>query len=257
MQAGDTIARSYLLVRADDVDLPGLDRYVAKGRATRHRRDCRHRDFQGAQRGHSRGATGRVLRDKRLARVLAAGIERRGNERVFYVVTERPRGVRLDELVGNIAFAPESAAATIGEAAAALASVADTGTHHGLLRAESITITEQGRVMLSGLGIDGVIAAQSGLAKVRNERTDAVALANLYIAAITAMDPSEVTKDDIPADISKNAREAVSRSHQGLRAHVPCRRDRRARHWRFTGSQAAGRGGPVAVVAALRRRPRS
>jgi hypothetical protein len=149
----------------------------------------------------------RVLRDKRLSRVLAAGIERRGDERIFYVVTERPRGVRLDELVGKIAFSPESAAATIGEAAAALATVAGTDTHHGLVRAECITITDQGRVMLSGLGIDGVIAAQSGRAQVSNERTDAVALANLYLAAITAMDPAEVTKDDIPDDVSRGARD--------------------------------------------------
>ncbi len=206
MQAGETIARRYVLARADEEYLPGLVRYVA--RDTRLDVDvtvdivtCRAPSavIRAAQQA-------RVLRDKRLNRVLSAGIERRGNERTFYVVTERPSGVRLDELLGNIAFAPASAAASIGEAAAALATVASTGVHHGLVRAESITITEQGRVMVSGLGIDGVIAAQSGRAKVRNERTDAVALANLYLAAITAMDPAEVTEADIPTDVPLDAR---------------------------------------------------
>lgn len=207
MQAGDTIARRYLLVRADDDHLPGLIRYLA--------RDTRLDVDVTVDIVTSRAPSAviraaqqvRVLRDKRLNRVLAAGVERRGNDRVFYVATERPVGVRLDSLVGRIAFAPASAAAAIGEAAAALAAVAGTGTHHGLVRAESITITDGGRVMLSGLGIDGVIAAQSGLAKIRNERTDAVALTNLYVAAITAMDPAEATEADIPADVPQAAKD--------------------------------------------------
>ena len=207
MQAGDTIARRYLLVRADDDHLPGLVRYLA--------RDTRLDVEVTVDIVTSRAPSAviraaqqvRVLRDKRLSRVLAAGVERRGNDRIFYVVTERPRGVRLDELLGKVAFAPASAAAAIGEAAAALATVAGAGMHHGLLRAESITITDDGRVMLGGLGIDGVIAAQSGHVKVRNERTDAVALANLYLTAITGMDPAEVTDTDVPADVPQRARD--------------------------------------------------
>lgn len=207
MQAGDIIARRYLLVRADDDHLPGLVRYLA--------RDTRLDVDVTVDIVTSRAPSAviraaqqvRVLRDKRLSRVLAAGIERRGNDRIFYVASERPGGVRLDELLGKIAFAPASAAAAIGEAAAALATVAGAGMHHGLVRAESITITDGGRVMLGGLGIDGVIAAQSGNVRVRNERTDAVALANLYLAAITAMDPAEVTDADVPADVPQRARD--------------------------------------------------
>jgi hypothetical protein len=207
VQAGDTIARRYLLVRADDDHLPGLVRYLA--------RDTRLDVDVTVDIVTSRAPSAviraaqqvRVLRDRRLSRVLAAGIERRGNDRIFYVVTERPRGVRLDELLGRIAFAPASAAAAIGEAAAALATVAGAGLHHGLVRAESITITDGGRVMLGGLGIDGVVAAQSGNVRVRNERTDAVALANLYLAAITGMDPAEVTDTDVPADVPQRARD--------------------------------------------------
>ena len=207
MQAGEIIARRYLLVRVDDDPLPGLVRYLA--------RDTRLDVAVTVDIVTSRAPSAviraaqqvRVLRDKRLTRVLAAGIERRGDERIFYIATERPGGVRLDELLGKVAFAPASAAAAIGEAAAALATVVGAGMHHGLVRAESITITDGGRVMLGGLGIDGVIAAQSGGAKVRNERTDAVALAKLYVTAITGLDPAEVTDADVPADVPERARD--------------------------------------------------
>ena len=211
MQAGDTIGRRYLLVHADEEYLPGLSRYLAKD--TRLDIDVTV-DIVTSRAPSAVIRTAqqvRVLRDKRLNRILAAGIERRGNDRIYYVATERPSGVRLDSLLGKIAFAPASAAAAIGEAAAALAAVAGvgtgTGTHHGLVRAESITITGNGRVMLGGLGVEGVIAAQSGLAKISNERADAVALANLYLTAITAMDPAEVTEADIPADVPQGARD--------------------------------------------------
>jgi len=206
VQAGDTIGRRFLLVRGDDDDLPGLARYLAKD--TRLNKDVTvdivtSRAPSAVIRAAQRA---RVLRDKRLSRVLAAGIERVGNERTFYVATERPHGVRLDELLGKIAFAPASAAAVIGEAAAALEAVVGTGTHHGLVRAAAITVTDKGRVMLSGLGVDGVIAAQAGRIKVTNERADAIALANLYLAAITAMDPAKVTIADVPADVTPAAR---------------------------------------------------
>ncbi len=207
MQAGDTIGRRFLLVRAENDELPGLARYLAKD--TRLNEDVTvdivtSRAPSAVIRAAQRA---RVLRDKRLSRVLAAGIDRLGNERVFYVATERPHGVRLDELLGKIAFTPVSAGAVIGEAAAALEAVVGTGTHHGLVRAAAITVTGKGRVMLSGLGVDGVVAAQSGSVKVTNERADAVALANLYLAAITAMDPAKVTTADIPADVSEEARD--------------------------------------------------
>jgi len=207
VQAGDTIARRFFLVRTDDEQLTGSVRYLAKdGRlgvdvtvdiVTSRAPSAVIRAAHQAQ----------MLRDKRLCRVLAAGIERHGDERTFYVATERPRGVRLDELLGRVAFAPASAAALVGEAAAALAAVASTGTHHGLMRAEAITVTDAGRVMLSGLGIDGVIAAQEGRVKVTNERSDAVALAKIYVAAITGMDPAEVTTADIPGEVPQAGRD--------------------------------------------------
>ena len=207
MQAGDTIARRFGLVRADDVDLPGLDRYLATD--TRLGMDVTVDIItSGAPSAVIRTAQqARMLRDKRLSRVLSAGIERRGNDRIFYAATERPRGVRLDELLGKIAFAPDSAAAVIGEAAAALSAVVATGMHHGLMTASMITVTDRGRVMVSGLGIDGVIGAQAGRVKVSNERTDAVALAKIFLAAITAMDPEDVTTADIPEDVPQAARD--------------------------------------------------
>ncbi len=207
MQAGDTIARRFVLARADEVDLPGLHRFL--GKDTRLGVDVTVDIITSAAPSAviRTAQRARMQRDKRLSRVIAAGIERRGDQRIFYAATERPQGVRLDELLGKIAFAPESAAAVIGGAAAALSAVVGTGMHHGLMRASAITVTARGRVMISGLGIDGVIAAQSGRVKVTNERTDAVALAKIYLAAITAMDPEDVTTDDIPEDVPGHARD--------------------------------------------------
>lgn len=207
MQAGDTIGRQFLLVRADETDLPGLSRYYAKDLRLNRAVTVDIITSRAPSAVIRSAQKARVLRDKRLSRVIAAGIERVGTERIFYVASERPKGVRLDELLGRVAFAPASAAAVIGQAAAALASVAGVGTHHGLLTAASITVTGKGRVMLSGVGVDGVIAAQAGRVKVTNERADAVALARLYLAAITAMDPSDVTAANIPADVPQAARD--------------------------------------------------
>lgn len=218
MQAGETIGRRFVLVRADDEDLPGLVRYLAKD--TRLGTDVTvdivsslapSAVIRAAQRV-------RVLRDKRLTRVLAAGTERRGDDRVSYIVTERPAGVRLDELLGRVAFAPASAAAVIGEAAAALLAVVGSGEHHGMVRASSITVTTRGRVVVSGLGIDGELASQAGLVKGRTERADAVALTRLYLAAITAKDPADATKADIPSDVSRAARTLC---HQLLKGAGP------------------------------------
>ena len=215
VQVGDMIARRFVVVRAEDVDLPGVDRFLAKD--TRLNVDVNvdivtssapSSVIRAAQRA-------RVLRDKRLVRVLATGTERESDARLFYVVTERPRGVRLDALLGKVAFAPASAAAVVGEAAAALAAVARGMNHHGMVRPAAITITEKGRVMLSGLGTDGELASQAGLAKGRTERADAIALAGVYVTAVTAKAPHEASKGDLPDDLPRAAKKLCERFIDG------------------------------------------
>lgn len=206
VQAGDKIARRFIVVRSEEADLPGVERYLA--RDTRLDSDVT-LDIVTALAPSAviRAAhRSRVLRDKRLQRVVAAGVSRRGDDRVSYVVTERPRGVRLDGLLGKTAFAPACAAAVVGEAATALAAVLGAGVHHGMVRAAAITVTPKGRVVLSGMGIDGELAAQAGLPKGRTERADAIALAGIYLTALTAKAPADATIADLPDDVPVVAR---------------------------------------------------
>lgn len=206
VEAGDTIARRFVVVRPEEADLPGVDLYL--GRDTRLGGDVTiHVVTSLAPSSVVRAAQrARVLRDQRLVRVLAAATERTDGERVSYVVTERPHGVRLDELIGEVAFAPESACAVVGGAAAALAVAARAGEHHGMVRARSVVVTGKGRVVVAGLGIDGELAAQDGLGRGRSEKADAQALARLYLAAVTAKDADDVVVEDLPDDLTASAR---------------------------------------------------
>ena len=206
MQVGDTIARRFVLVRPEGADLPGVERFVA--------RDLRlHADVTVdivvslAPSAVIRAAhRSRAVRDKRLARVLAAGVERVGEARTSYVVYERPFGVRLDALVGRVAFVPESAAAVVGEAAAGLIAASAQGEHHGYLSGASLTVTHRGRVVVTGVGVAGELAGQAGVGRGRSQKADAIELARLYVSAVTAMDADQVTRAALPADLPKAAR---------------------------------------------------
>lgn len=220
VQSGEVIARRFVVVREEQADLPGVTRY--QGRDTRLGGDVTidiitslapSSVVRAAQRA-------RVLRDKRLTRVLAAGMERDGKDRVAYVVTERPDGVRLDELLGKVAFAPLSAAAVVGAAASALRPASLRGEHHGMLRPRGVVVVSPGRVVVTGLGVDGELASQAGLGRGRSEKADAVALAKMYLAAVTCMDPDEVTAADLPEDLSEPARELSKRAIKGTGPHT-------------------------------------
>lgn len=206
MQAGDTIGRRFQLIRPDDAELPGVQRFVA--------RDQRLGADVTVDLVTSLAPTAviraahraRTARDKRLARVLAAGVEREGESKVSYVVTERPKGVRLDALLGRVAFAPDAAGAVMGEAASALTVAALHGEHHGLITGASLTVTDKGRVIVTGVGVAAELAAQAGIGKGRTERADALALARLYVTAVTGLDADAVTAQDLPADLPAAAR---------------------------------------------------
>jgi hypothetical protein len=60
--------------------------------------------------------------------------------------------------------------------------------------------------MVSGFGIDGALAAQAGQAHAHSEKADAVALAKVYLTAITGLDADTVTVADLPEDLPASAR---------------------------------------------------
>src|SRR5690606_8032761 len=98
-------------------------------------------------------------------------------------------------------FAPETAAAVVGEAAASLLAAAQAGEHHGWIRAQALTVNDRGRVMVSGFGIDGALAAQAGQGAAHTEKSDAVALAKVYLTAVTGVDADAATVTDLPDDL--------------------------------------------------------
>ncbi|PKQ14462.1 MAG: hypothetical protein CVT68_11750, partial [Actinobacteria bacterium HGW-Actinobacteria-8] len=207
VQAGDMIARRFRLVRTEEYDIPGATRFVAYD--TRLDQDVTVDIVSSlAPTAVVRAAhRARVVRDRRLTRILAANSERRDGGRVTYVVSERPAGVRLDELLGEVAFVPATAAAIVGEAAAVLGVPLRSGEHHGMLRPQSLTVTPRGRVTLSGLGFEGELGSQAHLIRGRTERADAIALVRLFVTAVTAMDADAVTADDLPEDLTEAARD--------------------------------------------------
>ncbi|UPU87961.1 hypothetical protein LGT36_012025 [Demequina sp. TMPB413] len=207
VQAGDMIGRRFRLVRSEDYDIPGAAVFTARD-VRLHQDVTVHIITSLAPSSVIRAARrAQVIRDRRLTRVLAAGLERQGTDRLAYVVSERPSGVRLDALMGEVAFVPDTAAAIVGEAAATLMIPGRSGIHHGMVRARSLTITPRGRVMTSGLGIEGELGSQAGLGRVRSERADAIALARIFVTAVTGLDADELTSDDLPPDLADPARE--------------------------------------------------
>jgi hypothetical protein len=207
VQAGDMIARRFRLVRTEEYDIPGATRFVAHD--TRLDQEVTVDIVTSlAPTSVVRAARrAQVVRDRRLSRILAASSGRQDDDLLTYVVSERPVGVRLDELLGQVAFLPATAAAIVGEASAILGVPLRLGAHHGIMRAQALTVTPRGRVMVSGLGVEGELASQAGLVRGRTERADAVALARIFVTAITAMDPDEVTTDDLPDDLTQPARD--------------------------------------------------
>ncbi len=207
VQAGDLIARRFRLVRTEEYDLPGATRFAA--RDTRLDQEVTVDIISSlAPSSVVRAARGaQVLRDRRLTRMIAAGSERWNGDRITYVVSERPRGVRLDRILGKAALLPATAAAIVAEAAATLADPGHSGVHHGVIRPRSLTITPLGRVTLSGLGVEGELESQAGRGRGRSERVDAVALARIFVTAITAMNADDVTADDLPDNLTDPARD--------------------------------------------------
>lgn len=207
MEAGATLGRRFTLRRREDHDLPGVERWVAHD----DRRDLEvtldvlvSLAPSAVRRAAVRAAQ---VRDARFARVLASGRESVGEDRVTYVVTERPRGLSLEKVVGRRVVPGATAGAIVGETARALSVAAATGIHHGYLRARSITVTPAGRIVVSGLDAEGELATQAGLGRGHSEMADAIALARLHLALVTGMDPDTVTAGDIPETLPPAAKD--------------------------------------------------
>jgi len=205
VQAGATLGRRFTVLRTVDHDLPGVERWVAQD--ARRDLDVTLDVLTSVAPSAVRRAAVRAaqVRDARFARVIASGRESVAGERITYVVTERPTGVSVAELAGHRIVPPSAACALISEAARALSVAASQGVHHGHVRAQALTITDAGRVVVSGLDSDGELANQAGVGRGRTEVADAHALAQLFLTLVTGMESTQVTVPDLPDDLPLGA----------------------------------------------------
>jgi len=206
VQTGETIAGRFIVANPVDDSIPGMSTFT--GHDTRLDQGVTiHLIDSVAPSAVVRAAhRARLVSDPRLVRVLAAHTHGRGADRRTYVVTDQPRGARLDTLLTRAALAPSAAAAVVGSLAAALLRAKSSGVRHGHIRTRDVTITDGGHVVLTGLGIVGELVSQSGAGPTPREKDDAVALARLFVTAVTARAVDEVTVAHLPDDLPEAAR---------------------------------------------------
>ena len=136
-----------------------------------------------------------LVADPRLVRVLDVGTD--GG--VAYVVTEQATGPTLAQLVAREPLSADQARAVVGEAAAALETARRRGVHHLALRPSSLSVADDGRVLVSGLAFDSAVLAGPGGDARTTSRSDATDLVRLVYTALTGHWPGPLeTSDGLP-----------------------------------------------------------
>ena len=189
VERGTVLSGRYRVVQAADSDLPGSTAWQATDqildRPVRvHVLSSGH--ISQALDGARRAA---LVTDARLVRVLDVGT----HEGHGYVVSEQVTGPSLADLLARGPLTADQARAIAGEAAAALEVARRRGVHHLALRPSSLHVTDDGRIVVSGLGLDagllGIVARDAHT----TTRADTVGLVRVLYAALTghwAADPS-------------------------------------------------------------------
>ncbi len=133
-----------------------------------------------------------LVADPRLVRVLDVG----SDDGVGYVVTELVAGPTLDRLVAREPLSADQARAIVGEAATALEVARRRGVHHLALRPSTLAVSDEGRVLVSGLALDAVLLGRAGGDARTTSRVDATDLVRLVYAALTGHWPGPAEAAD-------------------------------------------------------------
>lgn len=185
---GALVAGRYRLEHPDRSDLPGVE--VWSGHDQILERPVRVSLLLEGRVAQAQDAARRaaLVSDPRLLRVLDVG----DHEGVAYVVAEPPRGRDLLTLTSHGPLPADQARAIVGEAAVALEVARRRGVHHLALRPTCLHVTDDGAVLVSGLGMDGELAG-IGLGDARSTtRADTVGLVGLLYLALTGRWPTPV-----------------------------------------------------------------
>lgn len=127
-----------------------------------------------------------LVTDARLVRVLDVGM----HEDTGYVVTEQVAGPSLEQLLARGPLNADQARALVGEVSSALEVARRRGVHHLTLRPSTVHVAPDGRVLVSGLALDGALLGLAGGDARSTSRADAVALVRLLYTSLTGLWPT-------------------------------------------------------------------
>ena len=209
MDAGTMLGARFRVIEALPHDIPGMERYAAHDTRLDRRTVVDVVDDAAADAVRSQATRAARLRDPRLARIVAQGRDELDGRTVTYVATEHVPGAVLGTVLAEHRVDPRRAIAIIGGAARALTAARSGDLSHGRLEAGAITVTDRGRVVVSGIGVDGVAAAQAGLVEPPSEQADVRALSRHLLHALTGVAPDEATADDLPDGVPAGARDVA------------------------------------------------
>lgn len=116
-----------------------------------------------------------LVSDPRIVRVIDAGTA----DHVQYVVMEDFIGDDLSVLTSGRTLTSDQARAIVGEAASALEVARQRGVHHLALRPQAVRVLD-GRVQVTGLGLDGTLNPLARGASATSARADVVGLLSVF-----------------------------------------------------------------------------
>ena len=213
MLTGELLDGRFEALDATDYDLPGVERQL--GRDIRLNTPVVIDAVTSVAPTAVRRSALRAMsvRDPRLARVIAVSGGSAGTPTV--IVSEPLPGVPLSDVLSRRRLDEAKARALVGEAARALQVASAARVHHGWIRPACIGVDARGRVVISGVGVDGELALQAGLRRGKGEAADAAALTRVFLACVTGRDADAATAADIPPGTSDSSRELCERAIAG------------------------------------------
>lgn len=194
---GTVLSGRYRVVQPAESDLPGSTAWVATDQILD--RPVRvtvlsSGHISAALDGARRAA---LVTDARLVRVLDVGT----HEGHGYVVSEQVTGPSLADLLARGPLTADQARAIVGEAAAALEVARRRGVHHLALRPSSLHVTDDGRIVVSGLGLDAGLLGTVTRDAHTTTRADTVGLVRVLYAALTGHWATDQTLPSFGVDL--------------------------------------------------------
>ncbi|HWJ83871.1 MAG TPA: murein biosynthesis integral membrane protein MurJ, partial [Cellulomonas sp.] len=194
---GTVLSGRYRVVQPAESDLPGSTAWVATDQILD--RPVRvtvlsSGHISAALDGARRAA---LVTDARLVRVLDVGT----HEGHGYVVSEQVTGPSLADLLARGPLTADQARAIVGEAAAALEVARRRGVHHLALRPSSLHVTDDGRIVVSGLGLDAGLLGTVTRDAHTTTRADTVGLVRVLYAALTGHWAADQTLPSFGVDL--------------------------------------------------------